>query len=682
MHRFEDEYENSFEIYDYKDVLRQAWIWRQYWQISKRIMLDAFGWYHKEIPIVTPKQVEPHIPSTATTLVNDGADHLAGNDPSFLVKPLKESQKADEDRQRVQTCLNAAFSIVGHNYGYPVHRSFAIHGGWSGMMCARVTVDPDWDPEEPSIEDIRWEIQDPRFVYPDPGSLGRKAVIIWRQASVGEIRMQWPDWEGYMFSADGFDSQTFGNGPYFESNLFNRQRSSKPLSDNMTVSWIEYWDSKYKCFIANGIPVMRDEEEDSDLVEHGLGFNPYVIRPAGYADVTGEAKHKFPSMISNVFSELETEAALITQLKWIVQETAWPIYLAPKDTEGEWDLEPGSLNFIDSVESIKAIRALREDAIEPKAILSLLHYIKEEIERATYPVVLKGEAPGGVRAGYPIAILSTQAKLKFSAPASALRDMFREIAEKTLAVVKYRFKVPTECIDGYKLDPKDFDKYFGRIDCKLDPQLPQDLAAKLPLLEFLLGSAGFSKADVIRELGYENPEQIRELRAAEDLEDDPRVRQVMVEHLIQRLSPEAAAAVEQIAEPNQDMQKMQEVIQQIQGQIQLMQMQQQYAQLQGQAQAMQQGASMQGPPQFPQGGAPTPGGPPPPPVPPTVPGGPGGTFQGQNLANPGMTKAGPLAQANPDTAQQLIARQMRASREISNLSTQNAAYGDPQGGGL
>lgn len=676
----EEIFKDKYNVNDYRDVLNLAWVWKSYWQLSKRAMINGFHWYFKEIPIVTPKQVEPHIPSTAASLVNDAADHLAGNDPTFLVKALKESQKADEDRQRVQTALNGTFEIIGRRYGSPIHRILALHGGWSGMQVARIQVDEDWDPKNPTIEDIIWQPQDPRHVLPDPASGGRDAVIIWQQTNVGLVRQQWPNWDGHWYPTNSNQSYA---GPYTDNrppsvSMDGRERMDTPLDDNSTCTWIEYWDGKYKCFIANGVPVFQ-EEYGYDLIEHGLGCNPYVIRAAGYGAINGEAQHRYRSMLNNVFSELETEAALITQLKWIVQETAWPIYLAPKDVEGDFDLEPGSLNLIENPESIKAIRALREDAVESKSIIELLGYIKDEIERATYPVILKGQAPSGIRAGYPIAILSTQARMKFAAPTDALKDSFKELAHKTLCVIANRFKTDCEVMDGVKFHVDDYEKYLGRIDIKLEPRLPQDLASKLPLLEFLLGSAGFSKADAIRELGYDNPEDIRELRMAEDLEDDPRVRQVQVEHLISLLSPEAAAAVAEVSEPNLQVQKLQEVVQQLQGQMQVMQLQQQVQQLQGQQGAQPPGGvpgqSTQGAPQVPGGAppmpqAPVPGG--------GVPGHAGGTAFGQNLQAPGQTGQA-QQQINPDSALSIQARAQRSLREIIGSSAQEQAYGSPNG---
>lgn len=669
-----DNYTNPYNCEDYRDVLNLAWIWRSYWQPSKRQIMNGFHWYHKEIPILTPKQVEPHVPSTATTLVNDAADHLAGNEPLFEVRTRRDSEREDVQRQRIQTCLNTTFDLLGKVQGQPLHRTLAINAGWSGMMAVKLSVREGWNPDEPSVEDIRWQVQDPRWVYPDPGTQGQKAVIVWMQQNVGLIRQQWPDWDGHWFPNAGWEGQFYAS-PYIDTALTNpaggfigeRKRLPQPLNDNATVTWIEYWDEKYKCFIANGVPVFRSEY-GYDLIEHGLGFCPFSIQAAGYGTLTGEPHHRFRSMLSNVFSELDTEAQLLTQLKWIVQETAWPIYLAPKDTEGEFDLEPGSINFFENPESIKVIRALREDTQEPKAIVELLQYIKEEIERATYPRVLKGDAPGGIRAGYPIAILNAQAKLKFASPANALQEIFKDLAYKTLAVVKNRFKVPTEVIDNFKLRPSDYDDFLGRIKVRLEPKLPQDYATLLPIMEFLYGSAKFPAVEVLREMGYEFPEELRKQRMAEMLEEDPRVLQAQVNNLIKDMLPEEAAAVLEVAGPQEQLQKMQQAIQEIQAQMQLMQAQQGMQQMQ----------------QTPAAAAP-PAGPTPPPggaQAPIVPGQAGGSQGfGQAPGAPGQTNNA-RAMINPGTQLAQEARQQAALRELQSFGAQGQVYGEAGAAGV
>lgn len=54
---------------------------------------------------------------------------------------------------------------------------------------------------------------------------------------------------------------------------------------------------------------------------------------------------------------------------------------------------------------------------------------------------------------------------------------------------------------------------------ELDPDwgiLPDDIKEKLPILEHQLGSLGRPAKEVLRELGYEDSDELRRLRKLED----------------------------------------------------------------------------------------------------------------------------------------------------------------------
>lgn len=629
------------------------------------------------------------VPPTAASLVNDSADHLAGNNPTFQVQPVKPSQKSNVDRDRIQGALNGLWSRLSKQYGKALHRTLAMHGGWSGMMCARVMVRENWNFEAPSWRDLVWQPVDPRYVFPDPGSLGGEFVIFRMRRTVGSVRQMWGDWEGEWYEPGSSDA-------FIGQNTNTARRLPERLPDTAMVDWIEYWDDEVKCYIANGHPVFR-QKYGRDIIPHLLGCNPFIIRAAGYGNDTGEAHERFRSMLYSVFHLLEAEARLLVQLKWIVEDIAWPTFLAPKSMKGV-NLIPGTVNFVPDPEAIKAFKAVREDAVQPRAITDLLDRISGMIERATYPVVINGQAPRGITAGYPIAILSTQAKLKFAAPSDALQDMMQELANKTLKVIESRIQQRVECLDGNYLEPEDHDKYLGRISAELEPSLPQDKAALLGLLEFAVGSLGLPKTRALVELGFDRAEDLRSERVTEDLEDDPRVRQLVAEHFMRELSPEYADAMTELLGPSLQQQQTQTDTQTLQAQLQEMQTQLQYIQMlpqvqqaMAQMQQMQAGGGAPPPPQMPgQPGAPgLPGAAPAPvaataTVPPggrppvTVPGAPGGTQFGQNLGNPNNMGQS-LNQLNPLTALSEQYRNLRSLRGINDMAMQNDVYGTPEG---
>lgn len=613
-----------------------------------------------DIPVATPRGIEFCAPPTAPSIVNDAADHLAGNWPEFVVSPSKETQSAEKDQERVQFGLNGLYKRIARDYGKALHRTLAIHGGWSGMMCARVGLHDGWDVDHPSYRDFYWQPIDPRWVYPDPGSLGREFVIIRSRTYVGTIRQMWPDWEGQWFSPAGWGN--WNTGPE------GRPKLNERLPDWMVVDFIEYWDDRVKCFISNGYPVFR-EVYGKDVVPHGLGINPIIIRSAGYGDDTGEPHERFRSWLYYIFSFLEDQAKIWTQYKWIVEDTAWPVLIAHESLR-PLDMAPASVNYTtDPVIVEKGIKPIRQDTVDPKALINILAWMESTIERATYPTILKGEAPSGIRAGYPIAILSTQARVKFASATDALQSMLEDLAYTTLAIIKNRIDASVDIYNNYSLKQTDFDKYLGRIEVKLEPSLPTDKAANMPILELAVGSLGLPKERALKELGFDDPIELRDLRLAEDLAEDPRVRQVMAEHFLKFLAPEYAQAVEQESYTNQQVQKLQENMQLLQGKIQEITSKMQLQQLQ--QQSSQQGGQQALPPAMPTP-QPSPGewgG--------QRPGAGGSQGFGQNPQNPNQMGQS-FDVVNPMTAEATIAREMRAARSINDLTAQDTAYGTGQ----
>src|SRR5690348_1671628 len=330
-------------IQDYKDVIKLAYQSEVYWEKSKQLMAKGHHWYNLDIPVATPRGIEFSAPPTAPSIVNDAADHLAGNWPEWTVKPLTESQTAEKDQERVQIALNAWFDLVAREFGKALHRTLAIHGGWSGMMAARIYVRDGWDMDKPTVDDFSWMPLDPRFVFPDPGSLGREYVIIRQRRTVGSIRQMWPDWEGQWYSPAGWGS--WNTGPE------SRPKLNERLPDWMVMDFIEYWDDSVKCYISNGYPVFR-EVYGRDVIPHGLGINPVIVKSAGYGDDTGEPHERFRSMLYYIFSMLEAEARLWTQYKWIVEDTAWPTIVAHNSMR-PLDLTPASVNYVDDITVIE-----------------------------------------------------------------------------------------------------------------------------------------------------------------------------------------------------------------------------------------------------------------------------------------------------------------------------------------
>lgn len=84
------------------------------------------------------------------------------------------------------------------------------------------------------------------------------------------------------------------------------------------------------------------------------------------------------------------------------------------------------------------------------------------------------------------------------------------------------------------------------------------LSDKLPVLEFSLGSLEMPASQVLAELGYEDPLDLQISRLAEDLADDPRVKEVMANYMFQCMDGSLM---------EQDMREMQDMIRELSEQL-------------------------------------------------------------------------------------------------------------------
>lgn len=51
----------------------------------------------------------------------------------------------------------------------------------------------------------------------------------------------------------------------------------------------------------------------------------------------------------------------------------------------------------------------------------------------------------------------------------------------------------------------------------MNRDLPDDIKEKLPILEIMLGSLGRPAKEILKELGYEDPDELRRLRDQEEI---------------------------------------------------------------------------------------------------------------------------------------------------------------------
>lgn len=204
-----------------------------------------------------------------------------------------------------------------------------------------------WRDERDRAFPVILEHEDPRSIFPDPGTHGERWVMKVTKRTVGDVKRNWPTWQPR--EKGGF----LGFG-------------SRPKADFEEVEWFELWsapgglasdDPGSYYYEADGIPVRRfgtpneeGEAEDQGLGPwpHEWGFLPYVVWSAGYGLPKGKPAQVFKGLIrdareGNLF---KAKAEKATQIHSISRMAAWFAWAVPHGTADTMTLGAGSLNEV------------------------------------------------------------------------------------------------------------------------------------------------------------------------------------------------------------------------------------------------------------------------------------------------------------------------------------------------
>lgn len=230
---------------------------------------------------------------------------------------------------------------------------------------------------------VLWLCPDPASCFPSANHTdGRPDDIVQIYTlTAGQIRRQWPNW-----------------------------KSSK--LDTAPIRVVEFWSLWEYCVLADSEPLTDGIEENS------YGFVPYIHFYSGWGSrdennapekkAIGLLYGKYDSIIalSRWHSYLDTAVAL-SSMPQVVAEGSPTDY-----PEGGLELapEPGKVYF--TQEGRKVTFSWAAENL-PSGLMNAIMLQRGIIEGEGQPSVLQGVAPRGIEAGYPMALMVGQARLKF-----------------------------------------------------------------------------------------------------------------------------------------------------------------------------------------------------------------------------------------------------------------------------
>lgn len=473
-------------------------------------------------------------PSTGNAIINTAADHIAGDSPRVHV-PEANLSKAAQDRSEalehgLQDALWRAQSVHVEN---PI-RSLVSTGLWSGQMISQgpifdssvwglVPVESDYSDTQKYKEDMEdyesnkrtswpffWRALDPRYVYPDPGTVGREWVIVRSMREAGSIKEQWGEWD---------------------MRLPGMAKSDPPLASGVMVAFTEYWDCHFRAYLVGsgaaglamtgtaamspgGTGVGSGTWLDGPR-PHRYGKPPFQIRSCGYGEDTGLPHERFRSILFPARSLINQLVAAMSQRDAIMRRAAWTVVLTPVGS-GFDSVQPGTVKEM-TVEGIQNTKPFTEfNAVVLQSLDQEINDLKQDIQEVTFPNVVQGIKAKGIASGYGQNSLVAQAKVKYGAAVVNLSSLLSEWCVDFGRMVQYVVGEPVPIFGQTKwgvvdstLRPTQIGD-LRKVVVDVNPKLPTDAANDVALGQVLLGLGAIDMDTFVTDYAhYENPGEMR-----------------------------------------------------------------------------------------------------------------------------------------------------------------------------
>lgn len=488
--------------------------------------------FELNLPVKAPNGFNVIYPDTGRTIVMTAADHIAGDSPKVQVPQMGLTKKSQDRSERLEKGLQASlYRIQSDGTENPI-RTLVINGLWSGMMVAQgplfdadewglVPVGSDYegsDAYKDALDEYEtnkrinwpflWRAIDPRYFFPDPGTMGKEWVIIHYERTAGSIKEQWPEWSGKL------------------------KGSNVPVPDDTLLEWYEYWDESRRIYMIG-----------SDILDqrpHRYHRPPFQVKSAGYGNEASAFPHeRFRSILWPARSLLLAEIGAWSHRDALIRRTAWTQVLAAKGS-GFDSIEPGTVKEIDErfLTDPNLIRSFSE--INPVAIQAVdgeIASLSQQIQKATFPDVVQGIRAKGIASGYGQNSLVAQARVKYGAIVVNLTSLIQEMLVALAGCVENVVEEPVPVWGKTKwgmldatLTPDDVSG-LRYVVVDINPKLPADRANEIELGGVLLDRGVIDTDFYLQEyVGVEEPGQMR-IRVLRDRAlNDPSIQRVLALH--------------------------------------------------------------------------------------------------------------------------------------------------------
>jgi len=342
---------------------------------------------------------------TARDMVDAFVDHINISNARVLVNKKGITKVADEEAEMMRKFYLGM--IYRTNVESPISpwRVAAKHYALHGLTFLKTVWDADrWPdkpiqkPDEPDDDYAKrieeWQgttelsvpiiIQavNPYCVMPDPDHIEPQFIIEKHERVCFNIRSKYPRWTN---------------------------PKSKDVDKN--VEWIEYWDETYKCYLADGEPVLPA----GGVVKHRYDFLPYVEIDSGLGNfsIDGKLEMRYVGILRYMFDVLAAESRDYSISDIVLKKGAWPWYIVSGENAAKLTELKQYYGAVTEKPEGVTLDKMTPD-IPPDALRVQLAMTSDIIAAHAAPRSIRGLGEQGVRSGADRRLLLAEAGTRYA----------------------------------------------------------------------------------------------------------------------------------------------------------------------------------------------------------------------------------------------------------------------------
>lgn len=552
--------EQKFTVQDVEEALQQA---RTYYARRDKEVKKDVELYNQDYTLDMPKDFHQIKTPTTKTMCDRPADRLGSGRMQVHIEPRRAGAKERRHVEALERAATVLPYMMRKRVKYNPIRGAALHHFNRGAAVFKVQVDINAANSMPNIKDYGtaraftaakklWQLRnissfpvvlDVRpieAIYPDTESDGENYVIENYRRRVGDIKKNYPHWDGWRDLLSKKKSQ---------------YRKQSEYTDDLQVEYTEIWTPNYRAVMVEKQFINIGRFEPGP-VPNLLGRVPYFLRYAGFGDPAGEPHQRCVSILRGIRDTSRSMSRLFSIIDTVAENEAYGAVLYKKGDSGGEDFEigPGAKNAMDFPELVKPYQA---QGVNP-SLLSALGAINAANEYGSVAAEAIGQPPPGGRGPFPMsgvaaAIQGGSASMILDPVKSAIQDALEDIIPFTFyifdQVIDTEFPLYGQVGENQfvqlSLGPADVDSHYGPVFVELKMRAPEDDYAKYQL-GIQAMQAGFPPEFVMEKFfGIENAESVVREMMARQIAYSPTVReQYLIPRMLERLKAQNSGSAD------------------------------------------------------------------------------------------------------------------------------------------